>query len=48
MGDELPELTVRTVTCHTEGCDNETLPITFPCADEVICGACGHPITDIQ
>jgi len=45
---EEESLPVRTVTCRTAGCENEALELTLPCADEVICGACGNPITDIQ
>lgn len=43
--EELPPL--RTVTCHTEGCRNFDIPITFRCVMTVICGACGEQITDI-
>lgn len=42
------ELPLRTVTCHTEGCENENIPITFPCFDTVVCGCCGQLITDIE
>lgn len=43
----------ESVTCHTEGCMNEGVPIevtydTSQPAPEVQCGACGKPITDID
>lgn len=45
MDEELP---IKTVACHTEGCENASIPLTLPCADQVFCGACGFQITDIQ
>jgi hypothetical protein len=51
---------VSTVTCHTDGCANNGIPIeldltyTDPDTGEtvtvggVICGPCGQPITDIE
>lgn len=42
-----PELLERTVTCHTDGCVNEGIPVTFTCLPLVICGGCGNQITDI-
>lgn len=45
------------VTCHTSGCANNgatiSLPLTYELdgqtyvADTVVCGVCGHPITDV-
>ena len=34
--------------CHVSGCDNAGVPVRVP--DDpglVICGPCGHPITDL-
>jgi hypothetical protein len=51
---------MSTVTCHTEGCENEDIPLemqltwTDPDTGDtytvgsVSCGPCGQPITDIQ
>lgn len=49
---------MSTVTCRTEGCPNVDEPIELVLTwvdddgiehdvDAVICGVCGHPITDI-
>jgi hypothetical protein len=46
-------------TCHTTGCPNDGIPIELATwtdettgetvhADEVQCGACGQPVTDIS
>lgn len=39
----------HTVTCHTEGCENDGIGIelTFA-ADAVACGPCGVEITDVE
>lgn len=35
-------------TCHTVGCFNAEIPIPIPAdAEAVVCGVCGHPITDL-
>lgn len=47
MDDEIT-LPLRTVVCHTNGCENESLPVTFECLEYVICGVCGQRITDIH
>lgn len=50
---------MSTVTCHTEGCGNDGIPIemNLTTRDEagtvqqitlVICGVCGQPIYDIK
>lgn len=41
------DLTLSTVICHTDGCENAGVPITLPVADVVVCGPCGQTITDI-
>jgi hypothetical protein len=38
----------RTVTCHTEGCENENVSITDVLAETVICGCCGGIIEDVK
>lgn len=45
-----PALIQYTVTCHTEGCDNEDVPITLKAAKTdpfIQCGPCGVQITDL-
>lgn len=41
---------MRTVTCHTPGCENAEQPIDIPDASPeeaaVVCGPCGQVITD--
>mgnify|MGYP001077774184 CR=1 FL=1 len=37
----------RTVVCHTAGCPNAEIAVTFPCLEHVICGACGQQIVDV-
>ena len=38
---------ITIVTCKTNGCVNKDIAISFPDApDVVICGPCGHEITD--
>jgi hypothetical protein len=50
---------MATVTCHTDGCENNGIPIemdlTFTDDEDnvhtvgsVSCGPCGQPITDIE
>jgi hypothetical protein len=39
---------IRTVTCHTPGCENEGVPLTLPCVDKVVCGPCKAVITDVK
>jgi hypothetical protein len=50
---------MSTVTCHTEGCGNNDIPIEMELATRdgdgivrqtvrVVCGVCSKPITDIQ
>jgi hypothetical protein len=35
------------VTCKTDGCVNKDIPISFAeIGEKVICGPCGHEITD--
>lgn len=46
--ETMPELPMRTVTCRTPSCENADIPITLPCAELVLCGACAVEITDIQ
>lgn len=41
------DLPIKTVTCRTEGCESEGYPLTLPCADFVVCGACSQTITDV-
>lgn len=44
--------TMRTVTCHTEGCDNAEHPIDMEFPDDgtvmAVCGVCGQTITDVR
>jgi hypothetical protein len=38
------------VTCHTDGCQNEDIPITISADAEnpkIVCGPCAHFITDV-
>lgn len=42
------ELVLQTTTCHTPGCENEGIPVTWWCTDAVTCGVCWEPITDKQ
>jgi hypothetical protein len=46
-----PEGSAFVVTCHTEDCENDGIPVTlYHVGDEVIpviCGVCGQPITDV-
>jgi hypothetical protein len=44
------EYTTKSVTCHTENCENAEIAIVCPIADggNVVCGVCGNEITDIQ
>jgi hypothetical protein len=44
------EYTMKSVTCHTEGCENQDIAIVVPLVDggNVVCGVCGNEITDIQ
>ena len=42
-----------TVTCHTDGCMNQGIPIELEYAEEfgvpdAYCGPCGQPITDAK
>lgn len=40
---------ITLLTCHTSGCENENISISFPnAADLCICGVCGQEITDKQ
>ena len=44
-----PEILITevTVTCTTEGCENQNTPIAISASGEspvIICGPCGHPI----
>lgn len=51
---------MHTVTCHTEGCENEgqAIPMDLdspadwdppaPAVSAVYCGACGQQITDVE
>lgn len=44
------------LTCHTQGCGNEGVPIELDIIDpetgepvsSVLCGPCGQPITDVS
>jgi hypothetical protein len=49
---------MATVTCKTEGCGNEGIPLSVNLSfvdddgetqyvDAVMCGVCGQPITDV-
>ncbi len=49
---------MTTVTCHTAGCTNADVPLDAVVTwkdddgvehvvDEIICGVCGQPITDV-
>jgi hypothetical protein len=51
---------MNTLVCHTDGCLNQDQPVQYDLAvvdptdgttsyvDNVLCGPCGQPITDIQ
>jgi hypothetical protein len=41
----------KTLTCHTDGCANEDIPIEVmvdPTVTRFGCGVCGQPITDVS
>lgn len=48
LEDEEPTMVDLTLTCTTEGCENQGVPITLSVPDYIttgMCGACGNAIT---
>lgn len=46
--EALADLKMRTVTCHTDGCVNCGIPITFVCSSTIFCGGgCGNLLEDV-
>ena len=44
------EMIEVTVTCHTDGCMNAGIPITFEVFEDcpVFCGPCGQPMVAVR
>ncbi|WZB38628.1 hypothetical protein SEA_JOHNATHAN_19 [Microbacterium phage Johnathan] len=50
MADELTPI-LWDATCRTDGCENAGITLSVPAHPEtplVVCGPCGHLITDLQ
>lgn len=48
--EEMPPLLPHLLTCHTDGCINQDVPILvdMPLGSQTICGPCALPITDVS